>query len=233
MSRRPKLIRSLLALAALAAVVVSASGCGTTSADPERGRVLFVQKCGTCHTLAQAGTTATIGPSLDSAFAAAREVGEDNETVEGIVKNQVEFPRPESGNPAASMPADIVTGQDLDDVAAYVGLYAGVPGAAPPKVPGGPGAQVFANNGCGGCHTFAAASSGGTVGPNLDESLTPEDTAAMIEQMIVDPEADIVPGFQPGLMPATFGDTISKKEIEQLVEFLIENSPAGKGQAGG
>ena len=59
------------------------------------------------------------------------------------------------------MPADIVSGQDLDDVAAYVGEYAGVPGAAPPKVPGGPGAQVFANNGCGGCHTLAAAESGG------------------------------------------------------------------------
>jgi mono/diheme cytochrome c family protein len=233
MARRPKLINLLLALVALAAVAVAASGCGTTNADPERGRVLFAQKCGTCHTLAQAGSTATVGPSLDAAFAAAREVGEDNETIEGIVKNQVEFPRPESGNPAASMPADIVTGQDLDDVAAYVGLYAGVPGAAPPKVPGGPGAQVFANNGCGNCHTFAAANSGGTVGPNLDESLTPEDTAAMIEQMIVDPEADIVQGFPSGVMPSNFGQLISKKEIEQLVEFLIENSPAGKGQAGG
>lgn len=233
MARRPKHINLMLALAALAAVAVAASGCGTTSADPERGRVLFIQKCGTCHTLAQAGTTATIGPSLDAAFAAAREVGENDETVEGIVKAQVEFPRPENGNPAASMPAEIVTGQDLDDVAAYVGLYAGVPGAAPPKVPGGPGAQVFANNGCGGCHTFAAANSGGTVGPDLDESLTAQDTAAIIEEMIVDPEAEIAPGFSAGIMPATFGETISKKEIEQLVEFLIENSPAGKGQAGG
>jgi mono/diheme cytochrome c family protein len=233
MSRRPKLINLLLALVALAAIAVAASGCGTTDADPERGRILFIQKCGTCHTLAQAGTTATIGPSLDGAFAAAREIGEDSETVEGIVKNQVEFPRPENGNPAASMPADIVTGQDLDDVAAYVGLYAGVPGAAPPKVPGGPGAQVFANNGCGGCHTFKAANSGGTVGPNLDEALTPEDTAAMIEKMITEPDAEIAPGFSAGIMPSTFGQTISKKEIEQLVEFLIENSPAGKGQAGG
>ena len=58
------------------------------------------------------------------------------------------------------MPAGIVSGQDLDDVAAYVGLYAGVPGAAPPEVPGGPGAQVFASNGCGGCHALAAANSG-------------------------------------------------------------------------
>ena len=77
------------------------------------------------------------------------------------------------------MPADIVTGQDLDDVAAYVGQYAGVPGAAPPKVPGGPGAQVFANNGCGGCHTLAAAKSGGVTGPNLDEVLARRRRMAM------------------------------------------------------
>ena len=74
------------------------------------------------------------------------------------------------------MPRDVVTGQDLDDVAAYVGMYAGVPGAAPPEVPGGPGAQVFANNGCGGCHTLAAAGSGGVTGPNLDEVLPGQST---------------------------------------------------------
>ena len=80
------------------------------------------------------------------------------------------------------MPANIVTGQDLEDVAAYVGLYAGVPGAAPPQVPGGPGAQVFANNGCGGCHTLAAAKAGGVTGPDLDEVL-PGQSAAMIERV--------------------------------------------------
>ena len=41
--------------------------------------------------------------------------------VEGIVKAQREFPRPNNGTPAVSMPSDIVTGQDLNDVAAYVG----------------------------------------------------------------------------------------------------------------
>lgn len=233
MSRRPKLIQLLFALAVLAAVAVSASGCGTTSADTNRGRTLFVQKCGVCHAMAQAGTTAQIGPNLDHAFAAARAVGEDSDTVEGIVKDQVEYPRPENGNPAASMPADIVSGQDLDDVAAYVGEFAGVPGAAPPKVPGGPGAQVFANNGCGGCHTFAAAGSGGVTGPDLDESLAPGDSAALIEEMIVDPNAEIVQGYPADVMPSNFGETLSKKELEDLIQYLIENSPAGKGQAGG
>src|SRR6476660_8978946 len=158
-------IRPLLALAALAVVALAASGCGTSTADIARGRVLFKQKCGVCHELAQAGTTAQIGPNLDDAFAAARAAGEGGETIEGVVEAQVETPRPSNGHPAVSMPAHVVGGQDLDDVAAYVGTYAGVPGAAPPKVPGGPGAQVFANNGCGTCHTLAAAESGGTTGP--------------------------------------------------------------------
>ncbi len=98
------------------------------------------------------------------------------------------------------MPADVVSGQDLEDVAAYVGKYAGVPGAAPPKVPGGPGAQVFAGNGCGGCHTLAAAGSGGVTGPNFDEAL-PGQSAAMIEESIVDPNAKITKGYPANVMP--------------------------------
>jgi mono/diheme cytochrome c family protein len=227
MHSRSQLIRPLLALAALAGVVVAVSGCGTTTADEARGRILFVQKCGTCHALAQAGTTAQIGPSLDDAFASAREVGENSDTIEGIVKAQVEFPRPSNDNPAVSMPADVVTGQDLDDVAAYVAMYAGVPGAAPPKVPGGPGAQVFANSGCGGCHTFAAAKAGGVVGPNLDEVL-PGMSAAMVHESIVDPNEEIAKGFPPNVMPANYEQVISPKELDQLVEYLLENAGGGK-----
>jgi mono/diheme cytochrome c family protein len=225
------LIRPLLVLAALAAVVAAASGCGTSTADTTRGRILFVEKCGVCHTLAQAGTTAQIGPNLDDAFAAARAAGETGATVEGIVKAQVEFPRPSNSNPAVSMPRDIVTGQDLEDVAAYVGLYAGVPGAAPPKVPGGPGAQVFANNGCGGCHTLAAAGSGGVTGPNLDEFLAPDDNAASIQEMIVDPNAEIAKGYPANVMPQNYGETLTPKEIKDLVQYLIENTPAGGGKS--
>jgi mono/diheme cytochrome c family protein len=221
------LIRPLLAVAALLGVVVVASGCGTTNADTTRGRILFIQKCGVCHVMAEAGSTAEIGPSLDGAFAAAREVGENSDTIEGIVKAQVESPRPDNGNPAVSMPAEIVTGQDLDDVAAYVGMYAGVPGAAPPKVPGGPGAQVFASNGCGGCHTFAAAKSGGVTGPDLDEVLVGQ-SDAMVHESIVDPNKAIAKGYPANVMPANFGETISAKELEQLVEYLVENTPGGK-----
>jgi len=232
MSRASKLITPLLALVALAAIMVAASGCGTTDADPQRGRDLFRVKCGTCHSLAQAGSTAQVGPNLDHAFAAARAEGNDSDTIEGVVKAQVEYPRPNNGNTAISMPADIVTGQDLDDVAAYVGEWAGVPGAAPPKVPGGPGAQVYASNGCGNCHTFAAAESGGVVGPNLDEVLVSGDDAAAIEEMIVEPNAEIAKGYPPNVMPQNFGELLSPKELEDLVQFLIENSPAGSSSKG-
>ena len=223
------LIRPLLALAALVGVVVVASGCGTTDADTTRGRILFVQKCGTCHTLAQAGTTAQVGPNLDDAFASAREVGENSDTIEGIVKAQVESPRPVDGNPAVSMPPEIVTGKDLDDVAAYVGMYAGVPGAAPPQVPGGPGAQVFANNGCGGCHTLAAAKAGGTVGPNLDEVL-PGQSLEMIHEDIADPNKDIAQGYPPNVMPQDYEQSLTPKELEDLAQYLFEET-GGKGSS--
>jgi mono/diheme cytochrome c family protein len=226
-------IRAFAVLAALATAALAASGCGTSTADEERGRVLFVQKCGVCHTMAQAGTTAQIGPNLDHAFAAARAAGEDSDTFEGIVAAQIEYPRPSTDNPAASMPADIVTGQDAQDVAAYVATYAGVPGAAPPTVAGGPGAQVFAGNGCGGCHTLAAAQAGGTVGPNLDEVLSGQN-AATIEKSIADPNATIAKGFPPNVMPADYAQTLTPKELEDLVQYLLDSTAGGgaKSKAG-
>jgi mono/diheme cytochrome c family protein len=226
MDRLSKPIVPLLALVALAALAVVGSGCGTTSADTARGRTLFVQKCGVCHTLAQAGTTAQVGPNLDDAFAAARSIGNDSETIEGVVKAQVEYPRENNGDPRVSMPRDVVTGQDLDDVAAYVGEWAGVPGAAPPKVAGGPGAQVFANNGCNGCHTLKAAGASGVTGPDLDEVL-PGQSEAMIEESVVNPNKEIAKGYPPNVMPQNFGQLLSEEELEQLVKYLSESAGGG------
>ena len=220
--------RLLLLFAALAAVALPASGCGTSSADPERGRELFKQKCANCHGFAEVGSTAQIGPNLDDAFAAARAAGQTASTIEGVVEAQVEYPRPSNDNPAVSMPADLVQGQDLDDVAAYVAEYAGVPGVAPPKVPGGPGAQVFASNGCGGCHTLAAANAARVTGPNLEEVLVGQSTGA-IEKSIVDPNAQITKGFPPNVMPGEYETLLSPEELKQLVAYLAENAKGGAG----
>ena len=221
--------RPLLALAAVAAIALGASSCGTSTADVERGRVLFVQNCGTCHAMAQAGTTGQIGPDLDKAFAAARASGQDGDTVAGVTKAQVENPRPSTDNPAVSMPANLVTGQDLDDVAAYMARYAGVPGAAPPRVPGGPGAQVFADNGCGGCHVLAAANAGGVTGPSLDQVL-PGQSAAMVHDSIIDPNRVIASGYPAGVMPLNYGEIITPQELDELVEYLLE-STGGSGRS--
>jgi mono/diheme cytochrome c family protein len=230
MQNLPKPIRLLAPLVALLAAVVAISGCGTTNADIARGRVLFTKDCGTCHVMAQAGTSGVQGPNLDDAFAAAREAGGfDAATVEGIVKAQVDDPRPGNGNPMASMPPHIVEGTDLDDIAAYVGKYAGVPGAKPPEVEGGAGAQVFANNGCGGCHTLAAANSGGTTGPDLDEVL-PGQSEAEIEESIVDPEAKIAEGYPAGVMPQNFKESIQPEELKELVKYLSESAGKKSGE---
>jgi cytochrome c5 len=99
--------------------------------------------------------------------------------------------------------------------------------AADETAPSEEGAQVFVSNGCGSCHTFAAANSTGTTGPDLNEYLAPDDDKAGIEEMIVEPNSEIAEGFQANVMPPTYGQSLSEQELEQLVQFLIKNSPAG------
>jgi mono/diheme cytochrome c family protein len=81
------------------------------------------------------------------------------------------------------------------------------------------GKQVFASQGCGSCHTFEPAGSSGNVGPNLTEALKGKD-AAFIDQAIVDPNAVVAPGYQPNVMPQTYGSSLSAKQIADLVAFL-------------
>jgi cytochrome c oxidase subunit II len=90
---------------------------------------------------------------------------------------------------------------------------------------GGPdGAQVFASNGCAGCHTLAAAGAKGNVGPNLDEIPKPDLNEAFIKQSIVDPSAKVTKGFPDNVMPKNFRDQISPEEIDALVKYLLQVS---------
>lgn len=219
------------ALGIALAGLVALGGCDLQEEpDLERGRELFVSKCGTCHVMTQAATSGALGPDLDAAFGAARARGMDADTVEGVVQSQIANPRPaEPEQTELYMPADLVTGRDAENVAAYIGKYAGVEGVEPPVAPGGEGGQVYANNGCASCHTMEAAGSAGNVGPNLDENL-PGQEAAEVETSIVDPGADLVAGFED-LMPATYEQTIPAEELKLLVEFLVNCSgdPETKG----
>ena len=118
---------SLIATAAATATVVGLTGCDLgPKPNLDEGQQLFTQKCGSCHALTGAGTNGNIGPDLDYAFKQARANGMDADTIEGVVKSQVEHPRPampEQTN--VYMPANLVQGEDLNDVAAYVASVAG------------------------------------------------------------------------------------------------------------
>ena len=97
---------------------------------------------------------------------------------------------------------------------------------AQPTVPEGDaeaGKAVFVDTGCGSCHTFEAAGTSGTTGPNLDESLQGKD-AQYIYDSIVNPDAQIAEGFQPGLMPQTYGEQLDEKQLGDLVAFLTPKS---------
>ncbi len=216
--RRAKLVVAAIAgLGALAAL----TGCDLQEdADIDRGRAIFTQKCGTCHALAEAGSTVSIGPNLDDAFREARANGMDQDTIEGVVENQVQIPRPASPEDTAIyMPEDIVEGDDLEDVAAYVARYAGVPGIEPPTI------SEFFIGSCGGCHTFGAAGTAGMIGPNLDEVLAGQ-SPDQIRQSIVDPAAQTTPGFPAGVMPPF--SSLPPEQLDELIRFL-----QGSGGAGG
>jgi plastocyanin len=123
-------------LAALAATAVVASGCGlaTQHVNVVNGKEQFTSKCGTCHTLARAGTKGTTGPNLDEAFTRARQDGMKNSTFAGMVEGQITHPSrmhqvdPATGKTLPLMPANLVKGGDVADVAAYVGEAAGARG---------------------------------------------------------------------------------------------------------
>ena len=71
------------------------------------------------------------------------------------------------------------------------------------------GKTIFASAGCGGCHTFSAAGSSGTVGPNLDDSsIDFEGAVQQIEN-------------GGGGMPA-FGDRLSDQEIADVAAFVTQ-----------
>jgi plastocyanin len=128
--------RAKVAVAAAAALLVGVSGCQLKSGDENlvAGKTEFVAKCGSCHVLKRAGTTGVTGPNLDEAFQRARGEGFGESTFQGLVYRQILQPArsaqtdPATGKDGARMPANLVTGEDAHNVAAYVATAVGKAG---------------------------------------------------------------------------------------------------------
>jgi cytochrome c551/c552 len=111
--------------------------------------------------------------------------------------------------------------------------------AAPPTqtAPGGgaaagdaaAGKAVFTSAGCAACHTFAPAGSTGTIGPDLNKLKDYADKAGVpivqfTTDAIIHPPAKYVPPGIPLTMPTTFGQSLSSKQIADLVAFLTSGA---------
>ena len=206
--------RPLFGVALALAAAVLAAGCGTggkaaAHADQANGAKLFSGKgqCAGCHVLAAAGSKGTTGPNLDDAFGPSRKQGFKESTIQNVVLDQIREPSP-------PMPKNLVTGQDAQDVAAYVAAVAGVSGASakPPAQVGNDGKAIFQAN-CASCHTLKAAGATGTIGPNLDQLKPP---LARVKHQVE------VGG---GVMPA-FKGTLTPAQIDAVAKFV--SSSAGK-----
>jgi mono/diheme cytochrome c family protein len=231
--------RGLLVTLAVSLTVLVAGGCAVKHpvANVVHGKQLFLSKCGSCHTLSHASTTGTIGPNLDDAFAQDRRDGIKTTSIEGLVAYWIRYP-----NSQGAMPADLYAGQDAQDVAAYVGRVASVPGqdtgalatAVQATVAPTPanGKTIFTGVGaCGSCHILADAGSTGTIGPNLTTRLKADCQSPQSQKIrgttlqkcintaIVNPHAYLPPGYGP-LMPDTFAKTLSPSQIQALVAYL-------------
>jgi cytochrome c oxidase subunit 2 len=120
----------------------------------------------------------------------------------------------------------------------------GVPGAGTAPAGGSSSGSVSATSpaagkavftgaaGCGSCHTLAAAGTTGTVGPDLGTRLKTDCSnpasqkvrgatlQQCIETAITKPYAYLPAGYQAGIMPSNFSQTLTPTQIQALVNFL-------------
>ena len=81
------------------------------------------------------------------------------------------------------------------------------------------GLAAWVAQGCGSCHTLAAANAHGTFGPDLGVSLAGT-SAAAIRRSIVDPRAEAAAGYETGMMPDDYATRIAPRDLDRLVAFL-------------
>jgi mono/diheme cytochrome c family protein len=133
MSKRPFVISGILAVCLAVLIPLWAylsnadqnTGTREVPANLQTGRHLFETNCGTCHTLYAAGTDGNFGPNLDQLLAPTgpstdpSTIKATKTRVVNAVENGVDSSTP------GRMPAGILSGQQVQQVADFVSREAG------------------------------------------------------------------------------------------------------------
>ena len=110
----------------LAAAALVSSGCGSQGVqvaadDPNhKGAVLFVERCGACHTLAAAGTQGSAEKVTDK-----ENVDGPNFDTRKVTATDVEYAIENGGFSGAIMPENIATGAEKQAIARFLAKYSG------------------------------------------------------------------------------------------------------------
>jgi mono/diheme cytochrome c family protein len=99
-----------------------------------------------------------------------------------------------------------------------------------------PPQQIFVALGCSGCHNLnepQTDNNRGPIGPNmanLNENapnrVPGEDASTYVHNSIANPNAYIVSGYQPNLMPMGLADRMTTEEMDALVAWLLDPNRA-------
>ncbi|MCB0866649.1 MAG: c-type cytochrome [Solirubrobacterales bacterium] len=99
------------------------SSSDAVAASDDYARELFQTNCGSCHTLARAGTDGVVGPDLDARLAGAAGPAQDDQAIAAMqsrVENAIK-----NGLGDGAMPAGILQASEVEIVANFVAREAG------------------------------------------------------------------------------------------------------------
>jgi mono/diheme cytochrome c family protein len=108
-------------------------------------------------------------------------------------------------------------------IAAFAGGGDAAPAPTAPAHTANRGAQVFVEQGCGSCHTFAPANARGGIGPDLALSLRGE-SKDFVLRSIVAPDDDVPQGWSADTMPDDFARRIAPRDLDPLVAYLMKGA---------